>query len=117
LERWPLYISLDKDVMVADEAAVNWDSGHLDLKEVQKVLNIFTHNSDRRLVGLDIVGDWSPVRMKGLFRKFLHWTEHPPLRISTGNPTAQNTLTNLALLDAILAEQSADATRKQRVVV
>ena len=32
LERWPLYISLDKDVMVSANAAVNWDSGHLHLR-------------------------------------------------------------------------------------
>src|SRR5205823_5696000 len=31
LRAWPLYVSLDKDVMVSDDAAVNWDSGHLTL--------------------------------------------------------------------------------------
>ena len=29
LARWPLYVSLDKDVMTAADAVVNWDSGQL----------------------------------------------------------------------------------------
>src|SRR5262249_28140437 len=34
----PIYISLDKDVMCAETAPVNWDSGHLTLDEVQTIL-------------------------------------------------------------------------------
>src|SRR5207253_73749 len=76
LKSCPLYISLDKDVMTADEAPVNWDSGHLGLTEVEEILRSFVDASRGELAGMDIVGDWSPVRTKGLFRHLLHWTEH-----------------------------------------
>lgn len=81
LRRWPLYISLDKDVLVESDAVVNWDSGKLTLPEVAQVLQTFVGAADGRLAGADIVGDWSPVRLQGWLRRVLHWTEHPPLNI------------------------------------
>jgi hypothetical protein len=99
LERRPLYISLDKDVMREAEAVVNWDSGHLDRPEVETVLDAFLGAAGGRLAGMDIVGDWSPVRTHGLLRRFLHLSEHPPLRIDPLQATSRNEETNLALLD------------------
>ena len=77
LTRYPLYISLDKDVMTVEDALVNWDSGHLRLAEVETVLNVIRELAGESLRGMDIVGDWSPVRLQGLFRLFWHCTEHP----------------------------------------
>jgi hypothetical protein len=37
----PLYVSLDKDVLVAGASVVNWDSGHLLVPEVRAVLEAF----------------------------------------------------------------------------
>src|SRR5207244_405985 len=68
LDRWPLYVSLDKDVMWLPEAVPNWDSGVLDLTEVQEILQFFLKAAGTDLIGMDIVGDWSPVRTRGLFR-------------------------------------------------
>src|SRR5262249_32049809 len=62
LARYPLYISLDKDVLTANDAVVNWDSGHLTLPEVQAVLTAFLDAARGRLAGMDLVGDWSAVR-------------------------------------------------------
>ena len=41
LARYPLYISVDKDVMRPAFAVVNWDSGHLGLSEVTTVVDAF----------------------------------------------------------------------------
>src|SRR5207247_6162610 len=71
LSQCPLYVSLDKDVMRAAEAPVNWDSGHLTLAEVCAALQSFMAAANGRMAGVDIVGDWSPVRVEGLFRWFL----------------------------------------------
>jgi hypothetical protein len=98
LARWPLYVSLDKDVMTQTDAVVNWDSGHLRLSEVADVLNCFVAASRGNLIGMDIVGDWSPVSVRGLFRKLFHWTEHPSLAIDPVDAHKQNETTNLALL-------------------
>jgi hypothetical protein len=98
LKRWPLYISLDKDVMTSQDAVVNWDSGHLTLAEVQTVLAAFVGAADRRLAGMDVVGDWSPVRLRGLGRRILHLTEHPRLTSTPEFATARNQQVNLRLV-------------------
>jgi hypothetical protein len=100
LERWPLYVSLDKDVMRTADAVVNWDSGHLDLEEVQTVLDGFRAAAPQGLAGMDIVGDWSPVRLQGLFRRLFHWTEHPALSATADDARRCNERTNRFLLNA-----------------
>jgi hypothetical protein len=98
LQRWPLYISLDKDVLTASDAVVNWDSGHLTLAEVQGVLQAFFAAADFQLAGMDIVGDWSPVQVTGIGRRLLHLTEHPRLDVVPEQATLSNQKTNLQLL-------------------
>jgi hypothetical protein len=101
LARRPLYVSLDKDVMVQADAVVNWDSGHLRLSEIENVLAILLEMTGGRLAGLDVVGDWSPVQVRGLLRRFFHLTEHPPLTVDGETATAENERTNLVLLQTI----------------
>jgi hypothetical protein len=97
----PLYISLDKDVMSAEEAVVNWDSGHLTLAEILLLLRASLEASRGRLAGMDIVGDWSPVRLRGWLRHLMHVTEHPSLTVDPQRATRCNQQTNLALLDGV----------------
>jgi hypothetical protein len=103
LARWPLYVSLDKDVMPAADAAVNWDSGHLRFPEVQAILAAFLSAARGNVAGMDVVGDWSPVRVRGALRHFLHLTEHPPLDIDPEAAIARNEAVNLGLLDMMRA--------------
>jgi hypothetical protein len=98
----PLYISLDKDVLVPAAAAVNWDSGHLLPEEVRAVLDTFLDMAGGNLAGMDVVGDWSPVRLRGLLRRFLHLTEHPALAVDPAEATRVNERTNLALVENLL---------------
>jgi hypothetical protein len=101
LRSCPLYVSLDKDVMPAEEAPVNWDSGHLHLTEVEEILGCFLDAARGELAGMDILGDWSTVRTQGVFRRLLHWTEHPRLTLDPAAATRANERTNLALLKAL----------------
>jgi hypothetical protein len=96
----PLYVSLDKDVLGADEAVVNWDSGRLVRGEVLHVLRGFLDASGGA-AGLDVVGDWSPVRVAGPFRRALHHTEHVPLAVNADEATRVNEALNLALLEGL----------------
>jgi hypothetical protein len=100
LARWPLYVSLDKDVMTVDDAVVNWDSGHLTAAEVMELLDAFLVAAKGNLAGMDVVGDWSPVRVRGLLRQFLHFTEHPPLTVDPEKANRVNEDLNLAILAA-----------------
>jgi hypothetical protein len=98
----PLYISLDKDVLVASDAVVNWDSGHLTLDEVHDILVCFLTAADGRLAGMDVVGDWSPVRVRTLLGWLFHLGMHSVPRPDADAAAAINTLTNLALLETVL---------------
>jgi hypothetical protein len=98
----PLYVSLDKDVLAAEHAIVNWDSGHLDLPEVKLVLTTFLELANGQLAGMDIVGDWSPVHLRGWLRRFFHLTEHPGLHVDPDQADDINQQTNLDLLSTIL---------------
>src|SRR5208283_2352540 len=60
LRQHPLYVSIDKDVLCFEDAAVNWDSGLLRLGDAVTILQAFLAASDGRLVGADVLGDWSP---------------------------------------------------------
>src|SRR5262249_50581776 len=57
LRRYPLYISVDKDVLTAHDAAVNWDPGLLGLDQALAILEAFLAAAEGRLVGGDILGD------------------------------------------------------------
>lgn len=103
LARWPLYVSLDKDVMTAADAVVNWDSGHLRLAEVTAVLGAFVAAARGNVIGVDVLGDWSPVRLGGTLRRLLHWAEHPALAVDPAEANRTNERTNLALLQSLVA--------------
>jgi len=90
---------------------VNWDSGHLNLKEVCTILDHFLHLARGRLEGMDIAGDWSPVRVRGLLRHFFHWTEHPSLAIDAKAALARNEQINLTLVDQVTASLRESSTR------
>ena len=53
-----IYITIDKDVLRADAAATNWDQGQTSLEflKAQIAPLLATH----KLIGADVVGDWSP---------------------------------------------------------
>jgi hypothetical protein len=104
LRDYPLYVSLDKDVLLEQEAAVNWDSGKLTLAEVGQILDAFLDAADGDLAGADVVGDWSPVRTRGLLRWWLHVTEHPRLMVTPDEAARRNERTNLALLARLQLE-------------
>jgi hypothetical protein len=53
------------------------------------------------MAGMDIVGDWSPVRLDGLFRRLFHLTEHPALSVTPGEARRRNERTNQMLLAAV----------------
>ena len=93
----PLYVTLDKDVLSADEATVNWDSGYLVKSEVLDLIRAFRAAAGGT-AGMDVVGDWSPVRLHGLLRRVFHWTEHPAFAVNPVAATALNERLNLDLM-------------------
>ena len=77
---------------------MNWDSGRLTMAEVGCVLDAFTRAAGGRLAGMDVVGDWSPVRLQGWFRRLFHLTMHPSLAIDPKHANRVNQRANLRLV-------------------
>jgi hypothetical protein len=55
-----VYVTIDKDVLRADDAVTNWDQGQLSLKGLERLVRAVAGRA--RLIGADVVGDWSPPR-------------------------------------------------------
>ena len=96
----PVYVSIDKDVMVQDDAVVNWDSGRLELSEVEALVRVLVELAGKP-VAADLVGDWSAVNMSGPLRWFLDQWEHPRLDVQPERAAEVNSRTNLALAQAL----------------
>jgi hypothetical protein len=55
-----VYVTIDKDVLRPDDAVTNWDQGQLGLDALERLVRVVAGRA--RLIGADIVGDWSPPR-------------------------------------------------------
>jgi hypothetical protein len=102
LRRVPLYVSIDKDVLTAEDAAVNWDSGLLRLPEVVSALTAFLEAAEGRLAGADLLGDWSLVRLGTPLNRFCHRLDHPSPALDQAKASERNRKANEALLRALL---------------
>jgi hypothetical protein len=109
LDGVPLYVSLDKDVLWMPESITNWDAGVLDLSEVQEVLQFFLKASGNDLLGMDLVGDWSPVETNSAFRLLLHRLHHPKQFVDAEQARLCNERTNLMLLKFLTHEPAAQS--------
>ena len=106
----PLYVSIDKDVLVSDDAAVNWESGLLRLDQAAAVVEAFVASADGRLAGADLLGDWSPVRLGHPLNRLCHRLDHPSPAHDEPEAAVRNCRANAALLRALLpARRHADA--------
>jgi hypothetical protein len=57
IETEAVYITIDKDVLRAAEAATNWDQGQTSLDFLKAMLEPVLQG--HRVIGADVVGDWS----------------------------------------------------------
>jgi hypothetical protein len=102
LRRCPLYVSFDKDVLTSQDAAVNWDSGLLRLGDALKALETFLKAADGRLVGADVLGDWSSVQLGHWLNRLCTHLDHPSPEFDPADAARLNRNANAALLRALL---------------
>jgi len=108
LKRLPtkqVYVSIDKDCLRGQYALTNWEEGFMSLDELLSALTLIKDNRD--IVGLDIVGDYSPVSVRGTFKAVLSRLDHPNNFTAAKHPssyvTALNEKTNLAIIELLLS--------------
>ena len=105
IETDAVYVTIDKDVLRPDEAGTNWDQGRTSVAFLRTLIGRALEG--RRLIGADVVGDWSaPSYGGGLVPAMLKRGESAldqPWRAPAPHVLAGNEDVNLALLGQILA--------------
>jgi len=76
LSQYPLYITLDKDCMYKHHNNQNWNSGFLGRSEVILIIKVLLEFSGGKLLALDITGEFTEVRVNGVWRHHLHKNQH-----------------------------------------
>lgn len=56
--QFPVYISVDKDVVTPDEITTNWDQGEMRVSELLATIDRFF--DERKVIGVDICGECAP---------------------------------------------------------
>lgn len=95
-----VYLTLDKDALIASDAATNWDQGEMRLDHVLELLTRVARA--RRLVGADVCGDYSRPRFSGVGRALLSWFDRGAVAPITSERLALNGATNARLVDAFM---------------
>lgn len=100
LIKYPLYITLDKDVMIRRHSLQNWNSGVLTRDEVLLIIEVLIKMSGGRLLAMDITGDFSKVKVSGMFRTYLHHSQHDDEEndIDQDEATSLNQYTNRLII-------------------
>lgn len=70
-----VYISVDKDCLNNKFALTNWEEGSLRLDQLLTMLKILRDNLD--IIGLDIAGDYSPLKISGPIKALISQVDHP----------------------------------------
>ena len=90
----PVWITIDKDVLRAEDALTNWDQGEMPFDALD--LAIRRIGSTARVVGVDVCGEYSPAVHTNPFKRYEAWTDQPPPPI---RPTCTvNAKTNARML-------------------
>ncbi|WP_049976235.1 hypothetical protein [Azospirillum sp. B506] len=96
----PLWISLDKDALVPAEAVTNWDQGGLALDAVLALVRRLAGR--RRILGMDVCGDYSRPAFSDPFRALLSATDRPRLPAPDPRTAAVvNDSTNNRIMQAV----------------
>jgi hypothetical protein len=94
-----VWVSIDKDVLRPEDAVTNWDQGMMPLDFLLTAMDRLSRR--RRIVGVDVCGEYSPPRFDGLFKRFEAWRDHPPVRPDAALAMEVNDRTNRALVAAL----------------
>jgi hypothetical protein len=96
-----IYVTLDKDVLRTKDAVTNWDQGRASLDFI--IAAVTRAAANRRIIGADIVGDWSaPIYGGDYLARALKvgeaWMDQPLTTPDPDHVREVNEATNLRLL-------------------
>lgn len=70
-----VYVSIDKDCLKKEYSFTNWEEGNFQLEDLLTMLGIIKERLD--IIGLDISGDYSDVRVCGKIKNIISQFDHP----------------------------------------
>lgn len=92
-----IWLTIDKDVLGRADACTNWDQGELPFGHLLAAVERLA--GERRVLGVDVCGDWSAPRFSDPFRATLAFFDHPPRQQPTTHELATNARVNASLID------------------
>jgi len=101
-----VYVTIDKDVLAADDAVTNWDQGRMRLPYLLALISEI--GSRHRIIGADVIGDYSAPSYAGSLRtqrmkRAEIFIDQPRVRQGAETTRNINSAANHALLE-VLAE-------------
>jgi arginase family enzyme len=98
-----VYVTIDKDCLRNAYALTNWAQGHLEMEELLLMLKLIKENTE--IAGLDVTGDYSPVRTEGIVRTAITAMNHPRDFSAKGRPRSLidsvNEAANIRILELL----------------
>lgn len=98
-----VYVSIDKDCLRREYSLTNWEEGNLQLEDLLTMLGLIKEKLD--IVGLDISGDYSDVRVCGKIKNIVSRFDHPRIYSAKGVEAALidsvNEQTNIKIIELL----------------
>ncbi len=94
-----VWITIDKDVLRPEDAATNWDQGEMPLAALLESIALIAQR--RRIVGVDVCGEYSPAKFADPIKRIAAWLDRPMVAPSAAALEA-NDRTNRALLGRLM---------------
>ena len=92
-----VYISIDKDCLLPESAVTNWEPGFMPIEWLLSSLRTLKDNAE--IIGMDIIGDYSPIVADTAIKRYLTSVDHPDLGgIDEARATDINEETNMRIL-------------------
>ena len=91
-----VWVTIDKDVLRPADAATNWDQGQMPLDAILIALKIL--GGKRRIVGVDVCGEYSAPRFRSPIKRIAAWLDHPRPEPSPPEALERNDRTNRAMM-------------------
>jgi hypothetical protein len=100
-----VFVTIDKDVLRAEDAATNWDQGGMAVEQLERLVRYLT--GGHRLIGADVVGDWSTPNFGGgamasMLKRGEALIDQPQPPADLNQASARNEDVNLRLLDLLI---------------
>lgn len=94
-----VWLSIDKDVLAEDEVLTNWDQGAMPLDALLQAIRIL--GAQRRILGADICGEYSPPRHRHWLKRWEAKMDQPQRGQVNAAVIERNEIANRRLLSTI----------------